>query len=102
MILTTTETVAGRPIVVTFSIVVASVPFFGTKYGEGITDLNGNTSPDVAAVYEKRRYEVLKRLAVVAGDIAGANAVIGVRFHDREITATWKELCAYGTPVRLG
>ena len=98
MILVTTDTVPGKEITACLGMILACVPFFGTKYGEGITNLNGVTTPDVSAVYEKRRSEAFERLAWGAEGM-GANAVIAVRMDVREITSTWKEICAYGTAV---
>lgn len=98
MLLATTDTVAGREATVCLGMVLASVPFFGSKYAEGISDLNGKTTADISAALEARRTEVLERLALTA-DHMGATAVVGVRMSTREITTTWKELCAYGTAV---
>ena len=101
MILTTTDAVPGQHIGQTLGLVIAAIPYWGTKYAEGITDLNGTTHANVPILYEGRRYQVLSRLEAHAS-VMGANAVVGIRFHDRTITSTWKELCAYGTAVVLG
>lgn len=88
---------------VTFTVVgllVAAVPYYGSKYAEGISDTQGHGAPDVPRVLERRRSEVLDRLARKAEHI-GADAVVGVRMDTREITGTWKELCAYGTAIRV-
>lgn len=98
MILVTTDTVPGHKITECIGLILACVPFWGNKYGEGIANLNGITTSDVNAVYEARRSEAMERLAFGATNI-GANAVVGVRFDTREINATWKEICAYGTAV---
>lgn len=98
--LTTTDTVPGFDSIHSLGLLVACIPFWGSKYAEGIGDLNGNTNTDVAAAYEARRRQVLQRLTEGAISV-GANAVVGIRFTDREITTTWKELCAYGTAVIL-
>jgi uncharacterized protein YbjQ (UPF0145 family) len=98
VILTTTDTVPGFTITGTVGLVVGSIVYFGTKYNEGISDLNGKTTTDVPAVFERRRREALARLAANASHV-GANAVVGVAYHSRDITQTWRELCAYGTAV---
>jgi uncharacterized protein YbjQ (UPF0145 family) len=36
---------------------------------------------------------------VHAAESRGANAIIGMRFDHRDVTAVWMELCAYGTAV---
>lgn len=99
-IVVTTPTVPGTSVVRVLGTVVGSVAWFGNKYAEGIGDLNGNTHPDVGGVFERRRYEALRKLQRNAEAI-GANAVVEVRFDSREITGTWKELCAYGTAVMV-
>lgn len=98
MILTTTDTVPGATIAGTVGLVVGSVVYFGTKYNEGISDLNGKVADDVPAIFERRRRQCLARLVVNAESV-GANAVVAVRYHSRDITQTWRELCAYGTAV---
>ena len=100
MILVTTEAVAGARVAATIGIVYACIPYFGTKYAEGIGDLRGGTAPDIPAVLERRRAELLARLVVRAAGV-GADAVLAVRMDTREITPIWRELCAYGTAVRL-
>lgn len=84
----------------TVGLVYACVPYWGSKYAEGISDLQGRTSVDVTFAFERRRQQVLQRL----GDKAlalGADAIVGIRFDTREITPAWKELCAYGTAIAL-
>ena len=98
MLLSTTDNLPGATITVTLGMVVGAVPYFGSTYAEGIKSLDGATHPDVSIVLERRRQEALERLGVNARRL-GASAVVGVRFTSREITGTWKEVCAYGTAV---
>jgi len=100
VILATTTEVPGSVIGTVLGIVVGAVPYYGSTYGEGIKDLKGNTHPDVPSVLEHRRREALARLDHNARKV-GADAVVGVRFDNREITQAWRELCAYGTAVSL-
>lgn len=104
MIMSTTNDVPGRGIEI-ITLVVACIPYFGSKYAEAISDVGGRTRPsqttsDVPATLEKRRTEVLDRLMATA-ELVHADAVVAIRMDTREITATWKELCAYGTAVRF-
>lgn len=98
VLMTTTDGVPGRTIAACCGLVVACIPFWGSKYAEGIANLKGVKNEDVPAAYEARRTELLTRLIGKAVDL-GADAVVGVRMTDREITSSWKELCAYGTAV---
>lgn len=100
MLLTTIESIPGRDVSEVIGLVVACVPTFGSKYAEGIADVTGLTARDVPAALERRRIEVLDRLSM-AGVKLHADAIVGVQMDTREITASWKELCAYGTAVRL-
>jgi uncharacterized protein YbjQ (UPF0145 family) len=36
---------------------------------------------------------------VEAASRRGANAIIGMRFDNRDVTPPWREICAYGTAV---
>jgi uncharacterized protein YbjQ (UPF0145 family) len=36
---------------------------------------------------------------VEAANRRGANAVVGMRFDNRDVTPPWREVCAYGTAV---
>lgn len=96
----TTDFVAGRTIAESLGIVLGCVPWFGSAYAEGVKDLAGNASTNIGAVYESRRYEALIRMSGHAKR-RNADAVLCVRFSVRDINTTWRELCAYGTAVRL-
>lgn len=98
--LVTTDHVPGFESVAHMGLVLACIPFWGSKYAEGIGNLKGQTNSNVAGAFEHRRRELLQRLANTARDI-GADAVVCIRMTDREINDTWKELCAYGTAVQL-
>lgn len=98
MILSTTDTIAGVRIAATIGVAIGAVPFFGSTYAEGIKDLKGVTQPNVPTILERRRAEALQRMASNAARM-GASAVVGVVFTSRDITGTWKEVCAYGTAV---
>lgn len=100
VICVTTDHIAGRTVVRTLGIVVGCVPWFGSTYAEGVKDLAGHVVPNVESVYESRRYEALIRMSGNAKR-RQANGVLCVRFSVRDINATWKELCAYGTAVEL-
>jgi uncharacterized protein YbjQ (UPF0145 family) len=99
MIVTTTDLVPGREIVAVLGLVIGAVPYFGSTYAEGIKDLHGRTSPNVPDMLERRRKEAVTRM--IEQCPKQATAVIGMAFDIREITGTWREVCAYGTAVVL-
>lgn len=99
MMLVTIDYLPGWRDLVSVGMVVASVPYYGATYAEGIKDLRGDTVPDPSIVLERRRAEAITRLVHLANARA-ADAVIGIRFHHRDITNGYKELCVYGTAVR--
>jgi uncharacterized protein YbjQ (UPF0145 family) len=100
VILTTTADIPGSKVVAVIGVVVGCVPYFGSTYSEGIKNLAGETVDDVPAVFENRRQEALNRLTKRAFE-RGADAVLCVRFDRRDISNSWKELCAFGTAVKL-
>ena len=46
------------------------------------------------------REEAIRRL-VAEAELKGANAILAMRFDTSELGATWTEICAYGTAVRI-
>jgi uncharacterized protein YbjQ (UPF0145 family) len=97
VLITTSESIAGRT-VHPIGLVVGCVPF-GEKYMTGIKNLRGQTHPDLPALFEQGRDRAVQRM--IANCPRGTMAVVSMRFHVREFTAAWHELCAYGTAVRL-
>jgi uncharacterized protein YbjQ (UPF0145 family) len=68
------------------------------KFTEGVRSLSGRLSEAGEAYLIAGRREAVERMAFHAHN-AGANAVLGMRFDHRVISATWVEICAYGTAV---
>lgn len=100
VLLISLPTLPGIRIGRVLGMVVAAVPYWGSKYAEGIGNLRGRTTDNVSGALERRRHEALARLQAKARDMK-ANAVLGVTFDCREVTGMWKEVCAYGTAVWL-
>jgi uncharacterized protein YbjQ (UPF0145 family) len=66
----------------------------------GIRELSGAPNPRVNQELASAREEAVTEM-MRAARRKGANAVIGMRFDNREITSGWAEICAYGTAVRV-
>lgn len=72
-------------------------------YNEGLKSLATGrtvTREKFLGVLNNARAETVEALCNAARGI-GANAVVGMRFHDREVSSSWVELCAYGTAVTI-
>jgi uncharacterized protein YbjQ (UPF0145 family) len=65
---------------------------------EGVRELSGTPTRNAPQVLRKWREDAVARM-LQAAYRQGANAVIGMRFDHRAISAGWVELCAYGTAV---
>lgn len=68
------------------------------KFTEGARSLTGSLTEAGEAVLIAGRREAVERMAYHARAM-GANAVLAMRFDHRVISATWVEICAYGTAV---
>lgn len=58
----------------------------------------GDMNPRRTAHLVRWRQEVVDEMVKAARKL-GANAVIGMRFDNRDISDVWGEMCAYGTAV---
>jgi uncharacterized protein YbjQ (UPF0145 family) len=68
------------------------------KFTEGARSLTGRLSEAGEQTLIAGRREAVERMAYHARAM-GANAVLAMRFDHRVISATWVEICAYGTAV---
>jgi uncharacterized protein YbjQ (UPF0145 family) len=68
------------------------------KFTEGARSLTGSLSEAGEQALIAGRREAVERMAYHAKAM-GANAVLAMRFDHRVISATWVEICAYGTAV---
>jgi uncharacterized protein YbjQ (UPF0145 family) len=100
MLVVTTEHVPGFAVTVAIGEVCGVAALPRNAYTAGIKELSGAANPRVNQELANAREEAVTELARVARR-RGANAVIGMRFDTRDITAGWAEICAYGTAVRV-
>jgi uncharacterized protein YbjQ (UPF0145 family) len=100
MLIVTTESVPGYRVVEVLGQVFGLTARTHNPYNEGVKALTGGINPQMSRALGHWREEAISEMAKAARR-KGANAVIGMRFDNREITAAWAEICAYGTAVRL-
>jgi len=99
VLVVTTDTLPGYEIRLVIGQVVSSLARTANPYREGVKNLRGgNYDPKAPENLTRWRTEAVARLAEEAQRL-GANAVIGMRFDNRECGQNWTELCAYGTAV---
>ena len=101
MLIVTTETVPGYRVVALLGQVFGVTARTHNPYNEGVSALRGGVPPRQAQQRLAHwRDEAIAEMAAAAR-ARGANAVIGMRFDNREVTSSWAEICAYGTAVLI-
>jgi uncharacterized protein YbjQ (UPF0145 family) len=98
MLVVTTEAIPGYEIRRVIGEVVGVTAKTVNAYVEKIRYLNGTSNPDFFGLLARTRQEAVKRMWESAL-LHGGNAVVGMRFDHRPVTAAWNEICAYGTAV---
>ena len=103
MLLSTIETIPGRPIKRFFGVVSGSTVQSG-RLGRGILagirHLFGGELTGYTEVLQESREDALERMVAEAESL-GANAVVNVRFSSNSIAQGAAELLAYGTAVQV-
>lgn len=100
MLIVTTESVPGYQVLEVLGQVFGLTARTHNPYEEGVKALTGGLNPQMVRTLGHWRDEAIAELAKAARR-KGANAVIGMRFDNREITSSWAEICAYGTAARV-
>jgi uncharacterized protein YbjQ (UPF0145 family) len=72
----------------------------GSQIGAWLKSLVGGELKGMTKMLSDGRMHAQKRLEEEAA-AKGANAVIAFRFDTSELGATWTEICAYGTAVKV-
>ena len=80
-------------------VVVRSRSVFGTL-GAGLQTLFGGNISLFTELAERTRQQAFETMLVQA-DVAGANAVIGIRYDATEVMSGVTEVICYGTAVRV-
>ncbi|HHT01185.1 MAG TPA: YbjQ family protein [Firmicutes bacterium] len=103
MILTSTDTVAGREIVETLGLVrgnTVRVKHLGKDIIAAFRNLVGGEVSEYTELLSEARSQALARMVKQAEEL-GANAVVGVRFTTAQVMTAAAEIMAYGTAVKL-
>ena len=103
LIVTTTETVAGREIAETIGIVKGSTVRarnIGRDIGAGLRGIVGGEVKTYTQMTTAARDEAYNRMVNQAIEM-GADAVVGVRFTTSMVMAGASEMLAFGTAVKL-
>lgn len=99
MLIVTTESIPGRPIRTVIGEVIGVTARNTNPFIEGIRQLDGVKRSPAPSLIRWRR-EAIEQMVAEAKKL-GADAVIGMKFDNRQITPAWSEICAYGTAVIL-
>ena len=101
MIVVTTPYLAGHRIIeskgMVFGLVVRSRGLGGNLMA-ALRSLGGGEIHEYTSLLEDTRRQALDRL-VQNATVAGANAIISMRFDSSELSGTMSEIVAYGTAV---
>jgi uncharacterized protein YbjQ (UPF0145 family) len=98
MLVVTTDSIPGYEVREVIGEVVGVTARTFNPYIEGVKSLNGRLNPELVRLLTQIRQEAVARM-VEAANRRGANAIIGMRFDNRDVTPPWREICAYGTAV---
>ena len=103
MLITTTNDVAGYTVQdvlgEVFGLTVRS-RHIGSQIGASVKSLFGGELGGMTKMLSEGREEAIRRL-ITEAELKGANAILAMRFDTSELGATWTEICAYGTAVRI-
>ncbi len=100
MLVVTTETVPGYRVTAVVGEVIGITARTHNPFAEGVKALSGTLNPRMPQALAHWRQQAVDEM-VDAARRRGANAVIGMRFDNREISSAWAEICAYGTAVTV-
>lgn len=100
MLIVTTESIPGRNIRFVIGEVIGVTARMNNAFTEGLRHLDGQTEPQRSPALLRWRWEAVGEMVAEAVRL-GADAIIGMKFDNRQITPTWSEICAYGTAVKL-
>jgi uncharacterized protein YbjQ (UPF0145 family) len=101
MLIVTTENVPGYRVLEVIGEVFGVTARTHNPYNEGVSALTGGVAPkQISRRLAHWREEAIAEMVEAARE-RGGNAVIGMRFDNREISSSWAEICAYGTAVRI-
>ena len=103
MIITTTETIAGKTIEEVLGIVEGDIVMskhIGSDFAAGLRNLVGGEVRGYTDMMDEARKEAVSRMVENAKKM-GADAIVGMRYGSSAIMASASEMLAYGTAVKL-
>lgn len=101
MIITTTETIAGKRIVKTLGLVRGNTiraRHLGKDIMATLRNVVGGEVSEYTKLLAEAREQAIDRLVEDADEL-GANAIVSIRFQTTEVMKAAAELLAYGTAV---
>jgi uncharacterized protein YbjQ (UPF0145 family) len=98
MLVVTTENVPGYEVRDVLGEVHGITARSRNAYNEGIKFLTGGSNPRMSTALSRWRDEAIAQMTKLAY-ARGANAIVSMRFDNRDISNNWTEICAYGTAV---
>lgn len=98
MLIVTTDNLPGYRIITVLGPVVGVIPCTRNPFEEGVKRLPPDLDIDRVRNLTRTRLQAVRALERAAGG-RGANAVVGMRFDQRDVSPAWTDLCAYGTAV---
>jgi len=98
VLVVTTDSLPGYEIRNVLGEVLGVTACTRNPYVAGFRTLDGGQGAEMAQVLVQSRAAAIAQM-IHAARRRGANAVIGMRFDNRDITGNWVEICAYGTAV---
>lgn len=103
MIISTTETVAGREIAEQVGVVTGNTvraKHVGRDIMAGLKTIVGGEVSGYTEMLNESRNQALDRM-VTQGKAMGADAIVNVRFTTSQVAQGMSEMLAYGTAVKL-
>ena len=71
-----------------------------SQMGSQLKSMFGGELKDMTKALVDSRHQVIERM-VEEATAKGADAILAMRFDTSDIGATWTEICAYGTAVKI-
>jgi uncharacterized protein YbjQ (UPF0145 family) len=98
VLVVTTDGLPGYEIRAVLGEVLGVTACTRNPYAAGFQALDGGQSAAMARVLVQSRAAAIGQM-INAARSRGGNAIVGMRFDNRDITGHWVEICAYGTAV---
>jgi uncharacterized protein YbjQ (UPF0145 family) len=98
VLVVTTDTLPGYDVRVVLGEVLGVTASTRNPFASGLRSPSTGERGDMAQVLVQTRARAIEQM-MVAARRRGANAILGMRFDNRDITSMWVEIVAYGTAV---